>query len=573
MADAFIENIIVGAGPAGIQMALYCKKYSMPYVVLEGNTEAGSFFKKYPRERKLISINKVHCASMSKPPVTRYDWNSLLFDDSPVLFNQYSEAFFPPADKMVEYLNSIVESKELNIAFNTRVVSISKSLIDSDEHFSICTETNVEYPDGLSKISSKTYTCKKLFIATGVKQKKPSKNLVELCKSLNVELDTYSTYEKNKYVDKSILIVGSGNAAFETAKSLNDVTESVAMVGPNKLAWKTHFPGHLRSDNMDFIDTFYLKMGNVIYMDKYTDVESIILQHDFLLSHGSRLSYVIYCGGFEYDTSIMCESSMPVLSDRGFPELNENFESINVPNLHFLGTLTQAHDSKVGTSSFIHGFRYNVQFLCRVLASDLEHKTFHSIEQFLHHIIERINTSGCLHHRFKMFCDYVIISKDLKTIWYYEDIFIPYLKKNRNTFHKNIRSHSAIQIYFDYGNGKDSHFQPHMKQPGGFSQKDIVIPFRDDISKFLHPVFKVIHHPLSNSSIERKFHVGESVTGQFYHFIYTRLVEIYVRFSFSQASVQDSCEIEKAVLQVYWDYIKHLKNYAGDNLSYGDWYF
>ena len=50
---------VVGAGPAGLQLGFFLQQARRDYVILEREGSAGAFFKKYPRHRQLISINKV----------------------------------------------------------------------------------------------------------------------------------------------------------------------------------------------------------------------------------------------------------------------------------------------------------------------------------------------------------------------------------------------------------------------------------------------------------------------------------------------------------------------------------
>ena len=53
------EYCIIGAGPGGLQVASLMEEDKRNYVLLERNPSAGTTFKKYPRHRQLISINKV----------------------------------------------------------------------------------------------------------------------------------------------------------------------------------------------------------------------------------------------------------------------------------------------------------------------------------------------------------------------------------------------------------------------------------------------------------------------------------------------------------------------------------
>ena len=101
--ENYIENIIIGAGPAGLQLGYFFKKYNIEYVILEKNNSCGSFFNNYPHSKKLISINKVNTGSNNKEFNLRHDWNSLLNDEGH-LFKEYSNKFYPDSRLLYNYL-------------------------------------------------------------------------------------------------------------------------------------------------------------------------------------------------------------------------------------------------------------------------------------------------------------------------------------------------------------------------------------------------------------------------------------------------------------------------------------
>ena len=75
---------------------------------------------------------------------------------------------------------------------------------------------------------------------------------------------------------------------------------------------------------------------------------------------------VIACTGFRFDDSIFDQNCRPKLNDNDrLPAQTSQWESINVPDLYFAGTLMQERDLKRAASGFIHGFRYNVCALHR----------------------------------------------------------------------------------------------------------------------------------------------------------------------------------------------------------------
>ena len=97
---------------------------------------------------------------------------------------------------------------------------------------------------------------------------------------------------------------------------MNKVTESINIFGYAKSAWQTHYPGNIRSINLGFLDTFFLKQGNSIWTEKriengdsmlyvkiLMDVHLKILE-EMLNASGSKLSYIIFCTGFEPNYSM-----------------------------------------------------------------------------------------------------------------------------------------------------------------------------------------------------------------------------------------------------------------------------
>eukprot|EP01046_Picozoa_sp_COSAG06_P065015 COSAG06_NODE_15783_length_1045_cov_0.874207_2_plen_166_part_00 len=52
------KYIIVGAGPAGLQLGYFMDRANRDYLILEKTAAPGASFKLYPRHRQLISINK-----------------------------------------------------------------------------------------------------------------------------------------------------------------------------------------------------------------------------------------------------------------------------------------------------------------------------------------------------------------------------------------------------------------------------------------------------------------------------------------------------------------------------------
>ncbi len=76
--ETSIDYLVIGAGPAGMQLGYYLKKKSLNYVIVERSGSVGHFFEKYPRHRTMISINKLYTGFDDQAVNLRWDWNSLL---------------------------------------------------------------------------------------------------------------------------------------------------------------------------------------------------------------------------------------------------------------------------------------------------------------------------------------------------------------------------------------------------------------------------------------------------------------------------------------------------------------
>src|SRR5215211_5536960 len=92
------DYLIIGAGPAGLQMGYFLEKAGRDYRILEAGATPGTFFTRFPRHRKLISVNKVYTGFEDDELNLRWDWNSLLGDSDAPLFKHYNKQYFPPAD-------------------------------------------------------------------------------------------------------------------------------------------------------------------------------------------------------------------------------------------------------------------------------------------------------------------------------------------------------------------------------------------------------------------------------------------------------------------------------------------
>ena len=508
------SNIIIGSGPSGLQLGYYFEKYNINYVILEKNSISGSFFDNYPHSGELISINKVFTSNDNPDFNLRHDWNSLLNDDE-FLFKEYSKKFYPNKEDLVKYLNDFAIKFKLNIKYNTNIVNINKynnNFILKDDNDNI-------------------YKCNKLIIATGLnKNNYPEFTYIDPNIS-NDKIKHYMDFPKNffkqkdnlkKYENKKVMIVGKGNSSFELANILNEYCSSLFIIGNNNnkeiienSSIVTKYTGSLRAKYFGFLDTFYLKSLNAIPSDHNITPKNIVLFNynsniswtwNRNITKNSRIfnsfinklkkefenedSYthtnyyqIILCTGTSFDNTIFNFDIEKVFNNK-FPKIKNNYESTNVNNLYFIGSLMHSQDFKQSSGGFIHGFRYLIKLFMNInfdIPYNIKIFNYNNDLKLLYsditkYIQNRVNTSSSLYQMHGVLCDFYFYNENTKKIYYYHDIKPDII--DSIIYKYKIVSYTIIQFKF----GKIDNFD--IRQLNTFSEK---------LPKLLHIEFKFIY--------------------------------------------------------------------------------
>jgi thioredoxin reductase len=471
-----MDYLVIGAGPAGLQLGYFLKQAGRDYQIVEAGPSAGTFFRTFPRHRRLISINKPHTGWDDPEINLRMDWNSLLTDDPRLLFTRYTERYFPAADDMVRYLEDFAAAARVHIQYDSRVVRVTR---DGDFH--------------VTDAQGQTYDAKRLIVATGVsKQYIPPIPGIE-----SAELYGTVAVEPRDFLDQRVLIIGKGNSAFETADNLVETAAVIHVAGPSsvRMAWKSHFVGHLRAVNNNMLDTYQLKSqnalldGHVERIERQADgyVVTVSFSRANEVKKDLRYDRVIVCTGFRFDASIFADECRPALAinDR-FPAQTPEWESTNVPDLYFAGTLMQERDFKKSTSGFIHGFRYGVRALHRMLERKYHDASWpHSRlaaepRALMEAVLARVNRTSALWQQFGVLCDLVVVGHDGEAR-YYEELPVDYV--HASDFGK---ADGYFTITLEYGPDHDQH-DPFDIEVGRIAQSDAE---RARQSRYLHPVVR-----------------------------------------------------------------------------------
>lgn len=435
-AGTYTEYCIVGAGPGGLQMGYFFQRAGRDYMIFEKSNVSGNFFVQYPRHRKLISINKRWTGKTNKEFNLRHDWNSLLSDDEDLRFTKYSRVMFPSADLILDYFRDYQQKLGLNVKFNTEIRNIRQEPCETAPDGVIYTMTDQ---------NNTPYKCGRLIIATGIS--KP--NIPDL---VGIEyVDGYETMSLNPddYEGQTVLILGRGNSAFETATHIYGSTNLIHMVARSRvrLSWATHYVGDLRAVNNELLDTYQLKSLDGVLEAAVTEVAIVKtpegrlvlkleddtvpeeMDEDEFDNFALREPYdrIIRCLGFMFDKDLF-NNSMPISHPKGrakkYPAIKHNYESTDYKGMFVAGTASHSLDFRKSAGGFIHGFRYTGRALFRLLEWRYHSVPWPSVTapttQLLTHILRRINEASGPYQMFSVLGD-VVILKNNDTYTYLEE--------------------------------------------------------------------------------------------------------------------------------------------------------
>jgi thioredoxin reductase len=493
--DVNYEYLILGAGPAGLQMGHHLSRAGHSYLILEAGEGPGTFFRKFPRHRTLNATNKVHTGTDDPEVNLRFDWNSLLDEDGDggMRFSRFSRDYFPAADDFVRYLGEYAAHHNLNLRCNTRILRVEKPHANQ-----------FRLTDGAGNV----FSCRRLIVATGA-----GKPYVPEIPGID-QAETYAdvSIDPEDFVNQRVLILGKGNAAFETAGNLIPTAALIHVASPHplKLAWKTRYAGHLRAANNAFLDTYQLNQQNAVLDCAVDRIErrdgQLVASLRYTRAHGEaeELAYdrVIVCTGFRFDDSIFAADCRPELvHNRRFPAQTPEWESINVPGLYFAGTLTQANDFREHASAFVHGFRYNTRALFRMLQAKHHRREWpgREIEPTPEGLVDatlaRLNRGSAAWHQAGFLHDVIVVDEGWEHATCYEEMPLAYIHQ------------SAI--------GANSHYYTVALEVGTIEGDPFAVvrnpePARADESVFLHPVIR----RWSGRQLISERHLLEDFTGE-----------------------------------------------------------
>jgi hypothetical protein len=389
---------------------------------------------------------------------------------------------------MVKYLNDFVAHFELKVQYNTRIKHISRD--PETRHFIL--------EDG----SGNEHRCRVLLMATGpVKPVIPDIDGIEY-------VEGYESHDTNlkRYEGKRVVILGHGNSAFETANHLANSAAVITILTRNrwlKHAWQTHYVGDVRAAGNAILDMSQLKLLHSVQGITPTKITkepdgSLRLYYVEEFPHWSTpgsatgwvpVDHIIRCTGWKYfDPDLFADDITPEPSDstEKYPWISSSWES-TVPDLFYLGAAMEGRNRRSPTG-FIHGYRYTVRALFRILEDryqqvptphdSFELKDCEDLKQVAERMIKRLSISSGLYEAYGIMCDTLVLDPVEKTAEVFYDLPADYVLENSYFTSKKIMLFT-LEYGFDNFPGADLNTFVRRNDPE-----------RPGCVAYLHPVFR-----------------------------------------------------------------------------------
>ena len=430
------------------------------------------------------------------------------------------------APATAEYLQYVAEKMDLMPAVltNARVQNISR-INDSGRFL-------VRVSDTLS------VTADRIFCGTG-----RSEPILPNIQGLNK--DTCTLYEdfnpeeaKERYKDKIVVVLGRGNSAFEIAHYLVNITAETRVVTRSlpKFARQTHNVHDIRGQVSDIFDLMQLKSNNNIVSDRIVEVSRItdgkhrgrlLVRYETPCPHWTPprwmrrtgiVDEIIVCCGFNYTMSNIfdMESVRPKCDEAGkYCLLNSTWESINEPNLYFIGAPTRINDPDAA-SGFVHGFRCNIQALGHLVAEQqgvpleplfectLEpNEPSSELTSLSEYLVSMVSTTMPLFELYSYFSSMITFEREDDTDAVHVKVWPPFPRQYNRERWGGLETY--VEVVFEYGFSRYG--------DGTLPTHYFTLPadhFDSSRSAYIHPVFHVFRDGVEVD----QFHMQESLIGR-----------------------------------------------------------
>ena len=351
--DGIYDVIVVGAGAAGVGVAISLQHVGIENFVIVDRDTVGASFAAWPAETRFIT------PSFPSNSIGMLDLNSVAIGVSPA-YNMRVE--HPTGAEFAEHLQSLANYFELPVKENTNVTSIEKD----GELFHVQTES------GLMK-------AKHVIWSAGEYQYPSLSGFAgaEHCRH-TATVAKYGDLEGDDF-----LIIGGYESGIDAAYHLarNDKQVRVFdMEGPwesqssdPSIALSTYSFERMRHEKFD--QNVQLHANTVVTLVNHVD-------DTYQVTTGDGQTFTskvapLFAGGF--DGSHKFVSHLFNTRDDGFPEINENDESTIVPGMYLCGPSVR-HDGHI--FCFIFKYRQRFAIVAQAIASAMGLPTDEFIEAY-----------------------------------------------------------------------------------------------------------------------------------------------------------------------------------------------
>jgi thioredoxin reductase len=342
----------------------------VPHAVLSADEGAGGMFRKWPFFQRLLSWTKPYApVDRTDPRYRRYDWNSLLADETDARALQADlldgSSYFPSRPAMQANLQAFADRAAIRVRYGTRWERTRRE----------------DGPDGTTFVvetAEGEYRCRVLILAVGVAEPaSPPTPGIELARHYA------DTRAAETYAGKRIFIIGKQNSGFELASGLAQWASSITVCSPTpaKTSVQTKSLAGVRARYVQPFEDGFLGLGVRILDASITSLTAVgdAIRVDLRrTADGAEMCVeadeVIAATGFTCPLLDLPELGVATYGAAKLPAVTPLWESATVPGIFFAGTISQSAQGlkKNGVpahSGAVHGHRYNSLILARHIAA------------------------------------------------------------------------------------------------------------------------------------------------------------------------------------------------------------
>jgi thioredoxin reductase len=450
---AGMDYLVIGAGPAGLRFGQFLHQAGRDYLILEAGATPGTSRRGFPHR------------PWHRPRPSGAD--------GPM----------DPAE-YVRYLTDFAVVHELKIKYHARVVRVARDSRGAREGRSRTGRGSLGARGAgagagadrdrrfvVTDQSGRVYRAKRVIVATGLGRPylPPIPGIESAERHDDVEVAPAD------FAGQRVLILGTGDTAFATAARLAGQAAVVHIVGPRagsatRIAHLTDVTGRPWAGNEIVLEPRRPAAQDGVLDATVRRIErrvgwpsepgeagergergeagvpdeagELVVTLSGARHSGSarmrmvqlRYDRVIACTGFQLDRAIFDASCSPEPALNGrLPALTSEWESVNVPDLFFAGELARVGPPTDHSGASVHGLRYCMRALWRML--DRKHEGTEwpyrevpaDADSLTSAVLDRVNRSPGLFQRYAVLCDLVVVPPNATVARYYEEMPVHYV--------------------------------------------------------------------------------------------------------------------------------------------------